>query len=136
MPAAPSAPPDQLGSWGLDMAAASLRIDTTDTETLFEALGNKLERILGTRAQVSREGGFLRRQRVRRIVVDTGFGRLEAVRSRTGPVFSAAHAVRGITLKTTEISADEWLDHLVAAVGQEAARSNDVRNALGRLLDT
>jgi hypothetical protein len=124
------------GSWELDMAAASLTIDTEDTDALFEALGGKLQRILGSRVQVQREGGLRRRHRIGRIVVDTGEGRLEATRSRTGPVFLLVHAVRGITLQTAEIDADDWLARLVAMVGQEASRSNDVRNALGRLLDT
>jgi hypothetical protein len=129
------APPDQPGSWDLDLAAASLSMDTGDTDQLFEALGGKLERILGSRVQVQREGGFRRRHRVGRIIVDTGEGRLEATRSRVGPVFLLVHAVRGITLQTAEISADDWLARLVAMVGQEASRSNDVRSALSRILD-
>jgi hypothetical protein len=124
------------GSWDLDLAAASLRIDTGDTEAFFEALGNKLARILGSRVQVQREGGLRRNKRVARIVVDTGAARLEATRARTGPVFLAVHAVRGITLQTAEIGADEWLDRLVALVRDEATRSNDVRNALGRILES
>jgi hypothetical protein len=123
------------GSWALDIAAATLTMDTSDTDALFEALGGKLQRILGTRVQVQREGGFRRRHRISKIVVDTGEGRLEAVRSRTGPVFLFVHAVRGITLQTSEVAADDWLERLVAMVGQEASRSNDVRTALGRLLE-
>jgi len=129
-------PPAPAGSWDLDLAAASLRIDATDTDAFFEALGAKLERILGTRARVQREGMLRRNKRVARIVVDTAAGRLEAERSPRGPVFRAAHAVRGITLQTSEISADEWLDRLVTLVREEAARSNDVRYALGRLLES
>jgi hypothetical protein len=128
--------PDAGGSWALDLAAATLNMDTADTDALFEALGSKLERILGTRVQIQRDGGFRRKHRIGKIVVDTGEGRLEATRSRTGPVFLLVHAVRGITLQTAEIAADEWLDRLVAMVGKEAVRSNDVRSALGRLLDT
>jgi hypothetical protein len=128
--------PDPAGSWGLDMAAATLRIDTGDTDALFEALGNKLQRILGPRAQVQREGGLRRNKRIAKIVVDTGAGRLEATRGRTGPVFLSVHAVRGITLQTAEIPADAWLEQLVAMVGDEASRSAEVRNALGQLLDS
>ncbi len=127
--------PPPSGSWDLDLAAASLQIDTSDTDQLFEALGAKLERILGRRVQIRRGGGLRRRQRVERIIVDTGEARLEAVRERTGPVFLAVHAVRGITLQTTEIDADEWLQRLVSLVGQESARSSDVRSALGGLLE-
>jgi hypothetical protein len=130
------APSELPGSWDLDMAAATLNMDTGDTDQLFEALGGKLERILGSRVQVQREGGLRRRHRIGRIVVDTGEGRLEATRSRTGPVFLQVHAVRGITLQTAEITADDWLGRLVAMVGREASRSQDVRSALGRLLDT
>ena len=125
------------GSWDLDVAAASLRIETSDTDVLFESLGDKLERILGGRVKVTREreGGMRRRtKRVTRIVVDAGGTRLEAARSRVGPSFSEAHAVRGITLRTHEITAEEWLERLVALVRVEAAGSSDVSGALGRLL--
>ena len=126
----------EAGSWGLDLAAASLRIDTDDTDVMFESLGAKLERILGGRVQVTREGGLRRRsKRVAKIVVDAGGTRLEAARSRVGPSFSEAHAVRGITLRTHEISAEEWLERLVALVRAEAAGSSEVRGALGRLLE-
>lgn len=121
-------------SWDLDLAAAGLRIDADDTEAMFGELADKLARILGRRVQLTREGGLRRSKRVMRIVVDTAAGRLEARRDRTGPHFLAVHAVRGITLQTNEISADEWLDQLMGAVREEAARSNDVRAALGRLL--
>jgi hypothetical protein len=43
--------------------------------------------------------------------------------------------VRGITLQTVEITADEWLERLVALVGAESARSSDVRSALSGLLE-
>lgn len=129
-------PPAPAGSWDLDLAAASLRIDTADTDGFFEALGAKLERILGARARVERQGMLRRNKRVTRIVVDTGAGRLEAQRSPHGPVFRSAHAVRGITLRTSEVTADEWLDRLVTIVRDEAVRSNDVRYALGRLLES
>ena len=136
LPAVPDAPELPAGSWDLDLAAASLRIDTADSDALFEALGGKLERVLGGRVQVTRDGGLRRRsKRVVKIVVDAGGTRLEAARSRVGPSFSEAHAVRGITLRTHEISADEWLDRLVALVQAEAAGSSDVRGALGRLLE-
>lgn len=126
----------ETGSWDLDLAAASLRIDTADTDEMFESLGAKLERILGGRVQVTREGGLRRKsKRVAKIVVDAGGTRLEAARSRVGPSFSEAHAVRGITLRTHEISAEEWLDRLVALVRAEAAGSSDVRGALGRMLE-
>lgn len=126
----------EAGSWGLDLAAASLRIDTDNTDVMFESLGAKLERILGGRVQVTREGGLRRRsKRVAKIVVDAGGTRLEAARSRVGPSFSEAHAVRGITLRTHEISAEEWLERLVALVRAEAAGSSEVRGALGRLLE-
>lgn len=113
-----------------------LRADTADNEALLDVLADKLERILGRRVQVRRvNGGFRRPKHVASIVVDVGGSRLEAVRDRTGAVFSDVHAVRGITLRTTEISGEEWLGRLVELVRDEAGRSNDVRAALGELLE-
>jgi hypothetical protein len=128
-------PPAPSGSWDLDLAAASLRMDTGDTDQLFQALGEKLERILPRRVEIRRGGGLLRRQRVDKISVDAGDNRLEAVRGRSGPVFLTTHTVRGIALQSSEISADDWLERLVVVVGAESARSNDVRTALGKLLE-
>jgi hypothetical protein len=105
-----------------------------DIDQFFQALGNKLERILGTQVRVQR-GGRLRRQRVDKISVDAGELGLEAARGNRGPVFRATHVVRGIVLQTAEISADEWLDRLVTLVRAEAERSNNVRAALARLLE-
>ena len=133
--AAPLDLPGPAGSWDLDLAAASLRIDTDDIDQMFQALGDKLERILGARARIVRGGGLLRRQRVDRITVDTTDGRLEAVRGRSGPEFLVVHAVRGITLQTSRIEAGEWLQQLVRLVGQESARSADVRAALSGMLE-
>lgn len=116
------------------MAAASLRLDTDDTDSLFEALGTKLARILGTRVRVERDG-FRRRGKVTHVVVDTAEGRLEATRGRSGPVFLAVRAVRGITLQSSEIGVDDWLARLTSMVREEASRSSDVRSALGQLLD-
>ena len=121
--------------WDLDVAAAMLRADTADVDNLLDVLGDKLERILGRRVQVQRESGFRRSKRVAKIVVDAGGKRLEASRGRAGATFGEVHAVRGITLRTTEISAEDWLDRLVELVKAEAGRSGDVRAALGRLLE-
>lgn len=121
--------------WDLDVAAAMLRADTADVDNLLDVLGDKLERILGRRVQVQRESGFRRSKRVAKIVVDAGGKRLEASRGPEGATFREVHAVRGITLRTTEISAEDWLDRLVELVKAEAGRSGDVRAALGRLLE-
>ncbi len=128
--------PAETDPWALDLAAATLRLDSGDTDTLFEALGSKLERILGEAARIQREGGFRRRHRVGKIVVDLDGERLEAVRTASGPTFLSVHAVRGVTLKTEEIGADEWLGRLNHLVGRAAVRSATVRDALSGLLDS
>ncbi|MGH9121359.1 MAG: hypothetical protein ACRDYC_05355 [Acidimicrobiales bacterium] len=129
--------PEVAGSWALDLTAAVLRGDSDDADRLFDGLGNKLERILGTRVKVEHSGGFLRKaKQVMKITVDLGGERLEAIRERTGPAFRVAHAVRGITLRTEDVPCQQWLDLLIQLVGLEAQRSDAVHQALGRLLET
>lgn len=121
--------------WALDLAAATLRIEGGDADALLDGLGAKLERILGRRASIERRGGLRRRNHVGKITVDLDGERLEAVAARTGPTFLAVHVVRGVSLKTEEIGADEWVSRLVTLVGREAERSASVREALGQVLD-
>lgn len=121
------------GSAQFDLVAASLRADTDDLRIFVEGLTTKLEESFPGRCRVQRSG-LLGRGSVRRIVVDLGGGRYELVHEGGVVTTRRASIVRGIALKSDELSLDDWIDALAAELVSEADRSERGRLALERLL--
>jgi hypothetical protein len=120
----------------IDLLMASLRADAADLHTFVQVLAVKLEGALPGHVQVQRRGGlFSHDKSVTRIGVDLGehqysigtgnHGQIEAQRQRV---------VRGIVLKTEDLSVDDWIRELVTELGQKAESSSQEREALERLL--
>lgn len=120
----------------LDTVAGSLRADSSDTRTLIEALARKLEAALPNQTVVERKATrpFSRAKRVVRITIGLGetdytlsmvAGSARATRSKT---------VGGIVIRNEDLSVDEWLSSLTAALDAEAKHSEAARIALERLL--
>jgi len=126
------------GEFDLDMVLAALRADAEDTRLYFEVLSKKLDSVLGERLIVERSGGGLFRkskeQPVRSITAEIGDKRLEAVVDKGQVRCSVRHTVRGIVLRSDEVSFQEWLRHLVEALVAEAGNSAETRAALEALL--
>lgn len=118
-----------------ELLAASLRADSGDITAFTEALAVKLSGALPGQTVVERKGGLLSREkRVRRMTVDLGDQRydLEVAGSRITP--RVCRVVRGIVLKTDEVSLEQWIDDLSRRLAQEAEHSEQARLALERLL--
>ena len=119
----------------LDLLAASLRADASDTAAFLEALAARLQSALPGQVEVERKGGlFGGGKRVRRVAVrladrhyelEGGHGALTA-RRRT--------VVRGIALKSEELGVDAWIEALSADLVALAQQSERGRLALERLL--
>lgn len=118
---------------GFDLLAASLRADATDVRAFVEALAAKAEVSFPGRCRVER-GGLLGKKRVRRIAVDLGESRYELEHDDGVVSARRSSVVRGITLKSEELSLEEWVDRLVAQLRAEAERSEQGREALERLI--
>jgi len=125
---------------GFDMVAAQLRSDASDTETFFKVLASKLSDALGERVKLERAGGLLKRDRaVSGLELDltsAGAGTVFAARRERGGsvACTVARRVRGIVLSTKEVPMSEWVDELVAALGEEAKRSEQTWKALHGLV--
>jgi hypothetical protein len=131
-----SDPRDDPGS-ALDLAAAEVRLDTTDTHALIEALAARLEEALPRLAAVRRRrvGGFRSKQtEVERIEVSLGEERFELVQDRGGFQCLRHRVVRGITLKREELPVAEWIVELVGEVTRTAAVGEQARMTLEGLL--
>jgi hypothetical protein len=124
---------------GFDMVAASIRADASDLETFFRVLVAKMADALGDRVTVKRSGGLLKRDRpVTGVEMDltTGGGGVVLTASRDHNAISCtvARRVRGISLSTKEVPMSEWIEELVAALAEEAKRSQQTWSSLHGLL--
>jgi hypothetical protein len=118
---------------GFELLAASLRADARDLNSFFEALATKLSASLPESTNVDREG-FRGRGRVKSISVDLGAHRYGLESNSAGVICLRASAVRGIVLKSEELSIDEWIDSLSRDLAEGAEQSDRGRLALDRLL--
>ncbi|MDP9285869.1 MAG: hypothetical protein M3P41_13100 [Actinomycetota bacterium] len=123
------------GEIDVELVAASLRASSNDLKTFVEVLADKLERALPGRVQVERRATrFLgREKRVDRIQCQLGEQRY-VLSARNGIEARRAMAVRGVVLKTEELSLDEWLGALARDLADEARTNEHAQLALQQLL--
>jgi len=123
------------GEIDVELVAASLRASSSDLKTFVEVLADKLEGALPGRVLVERKSvRFLAKEkRVDRIECQLGDARY-VLSTRNGLELRRAKAVRGVVLKTEELSFDEWLGALAQALADEARTSEQARLALEQLL--
>ncbi len=120
---------------GFELLAASLRADSGDVKGFTGVLAEKLQAALPAQTRVERKGGLLSREkRVSHIVVDLGDQQYQLQHSGGRLIPAVSKVVRGIVLKTEEVSLDEWIDGLSRRLADEASRSEQARLALERLL--
>jgi hypothetical protein len=119
-----------------ELLAASLRADSGDLSTFLEVLAVKFEGALPGRARIEyQSSGMLHRTKtVRRIALEMGDDRFELVRERGAVVARRTRVVRGITLKSDQLSLDSWVSELTRALIQQGSASSQDRQALERLL--
>lgn len=120
----------------IDLLAASLRIDASDTGAFAEGLAAKLEEALPGRTNVRRgRRGMFGPKLVQSITIDCGSERFELTRSDADEVQTRRSSLSGgIVLKREALDTDEWLQALGQALATEAQRSAQTRQALERLL--
>jgi hypothetical protein len=119
-----------------ELFAASLRADKNDLKTFLDALAVKLEGSLPDHTRVIRQGSFFSRERsVKEIAVSLGEYQYRISREKQGFLMAVReHMVRGIVLKTEQITIDQWIDGLSEALAQLASHSAQSRAALERFL--
>lgn len=120
----------------VDLLAASLRADAQDLRAFVEALAVKLEGAVPGAVRVERRrDGMFGPKRVRRIALDAGGQRLELLAEQGSLMARCGRLSGGIVLKSEELSTDEWLRVLGAALAAQARSSQTTRQALERLLN-
>lgn len=113
---------------GFAVSAELLRrgLDNTD---LVDGLAERLSRALPGQVEV-RSAGWAARRHVSSLVVDLGPGRFRIETERSRSVAWVDQMVRGVCIRSTEVTLDGWLDLLAASLTAEAQRSMEVRLAL------
>jgi len=127
----------RMGEAGIDveLVAASLRASSRDVKTFVEVLAVKLDEALPDRVQVERRATrFLGKdKRVERIQCQLGDVRY-SLSTRDGIDARRAKAVRGVVLKSEELSLDDWLGALARDLAEEAQTNERAQVALQELL--
>jgi hypothetical protein len=119
----------------LELAAASLRADTSDVRMLLKVLVDYLQDSLGPRLHVQRAGGLLRKgNEIRSMRIDLGDDQFEAVVNGDTLLCGVGHSSGGIRIRNEKVDMATWLTRLFRSLQAEAARSQQVRQALEGLL--
>jgi hypothetical protein len=118
-----------------DLLAASLRADAVDLKAFVEALAVKLNVSFPQRVRVERKGGrFGGTPHVHRVAVTLGDNEYE-LRNEDGQIAcQRRNVVRGIALKTEQLSLEQWIDALAGGLVDEAGKTESDRVALERML--
>jgi hypothetical protein len=122
----------------LDAFAASLQADSRDSAVFFRVLCERLLTALPEATVVERERSLLKSRRLaRKVTVRLGSETFEAEVGEGGVSCRHVHAVQGIgggMPWSKQVSVDEWLRELVAAVAQDAATVASAASALRSLV--
>ena len=116
---------------GVEVVTRVLRAEGDEAKDLLEVVVALLETVLPGQVRVERTSR-LRGHRVEVVEVELGDRRF-GMRSDRGITASVASVVRGVVLKTDQISVDAWIEQFAQALSDEADRNADARAALARL---
>ena len=116
----------------VDVLAAALRLDRQETGDLLEFLAQKLEQALPQCTTVTRSGGlFTKVHPVKEICVKFEEVHYQIQREKQGTLRAKIlKLVRGVVLKTTDVSIDHWTEGIAEQLANLAARSAQTRQAL------
>jgi hypothetical protein len=120
----------------VDVLAASLQLGLRESKDLLEFLAKKLEGPLAEQTTVRRGGWFLSKEHpVEDITLRFDEYHYQISRERQGLcIAKVMKVVRGVVLKTTEVSVEEWVQRLAEELAHQAERSSATRQALSRFI--
>jgi hypothetical protein len=122
----------------LDALAAALQADARDSTVFFRVLCERLLDALPGHTDVQREHSvFKKRRQARHVTVSLGAETFEAELGKGDVTCRHIHSVQGIgggLPWSKQVTVDEWLRALVAAVAQQAQTSDAAASALRSLV--
>jgi hypothetical protein len=121
--------------YDLELAVSTLITEAHDVHALLRVVVADLSTSLGDRLQVERKGGLLHRsEEIKSVLVRLGDEEFEA-QVRDGAVgCTVGHSSGGIRIRTERLDMGQWLHRLLVRLQAEAARSQEARLALEKLV--
>lgn len=117
----------------VDVLAAALSIDRQESGELLELLVRKLKRFLPRNTQVQRS--FFGFGAIKTVTLCFDDYHYQISRERYGSIAARMiKVIRGVSIKSTEISLEEWSQKVAEALAQTAARDAKVRDALSQFI--
>lgn len=120
----------------VDVLAAALSQDNQESGGLLEFLAQKLEQSLAQNTTVTRSGWiFSKEHPVEQIVVRFNDYHYQIIRQKNGVLSASVMKLgRGIVLKTTTITIDQWINEIAREIVQLSQSSEQTRKALNRFV--
>jgi hypothetical protein len=120
----------------VDILAASLKLEGGQSADMMGHLAKKLQMALPDNVTITRGGWLLSSKRpVKDILVRFENNHFQLTKDQYGPVTPRQiKVVRGVALKTNEVSFDEWIANLAQEMAELAGRSTQAREAMSRLV--
>jgi hypothetical protein len=120
----------------MDVLTAALRMDKQQAKDLLEYLALKFQGCLPESTTIKRGGWILSAERpVEQLTIAFPDCQFQLERQKHGPVSAKImKIVRGVVLKTTEVSVEEWTKQLAETLSQAASQNSATRDALQKLV--
>lgn len=119
----------------VDVLAAALTMDHKESSDLLEFLAQKLEQSLPQNTIVKRGGWFLSQKHpVEEITVRFDDYQYQITRDHGSFTAKVMKLVRGVVLKTTQVSVDQWTNEVAQQLALLAQRNLQTRDALNKFI--
>jgi hypothetical protein len=115
----------------VDVLAAALSIERQESGNLLELLARKLQLALPRNTQVKRQWFGL--GAIKTVTLCFEDCHYQISREHYGSLTAKTiKVIRGVSIKTTEISTEEWSQQVAQALAQMAVRNAQIRDALSK----
>ena len=120
----------------VEALATALKTDRAESKELLETLAARLQVIMPEITSVERGGWILSSDRpVKRLTVRFDDCHLQLVKEKTGTLNAqVSKVVRGVVLKTTATTVDEWIKALAGELATAAQSNAQTRDALNKFV--
>jgi hypothetical protein len=115
----------------IDILATALRMDKSESKELVETLATRLQAILPESTTVERAGWMLSSNRpVKNLVVRFDDIHLGLAKDKSRVTATIMKIVRGVVLKTSEVSLDDWIKALATELNKASVTNAGMKKAL------
>jgi hypothetical protein len=120
----------------VEVLANALSMGKAESKELLETLAMRLQAIMPEVTTIERGGWIFSSERpVRELTVRFDDCHLQLVKEKTGTLTARVlKVVRGVVLKTTQTTVDEWIKTLATQLSQAAQSNTQTREALNKFV--